>query len=349
MKKKAPQKIITYMDLISGKKLPKRGFYIISGSDPFTFSQMEKLFIKTFLSDDPSLFNLSKFSCSANTKANDIVNACMEFPFGSQYKLIIISNGQKLKDEEGKKLKDYLSSPSPSTVTVIFEDEDEIKSMGSGKFNPSKSLKKELENYGLHILCKMDGRQVKDWIRNRFEEQHKEIDSSALNLMVESIGTELWDLKQEAEKLILYTGYRKQIHVKDVEEIVSHKPQSKIFNFTERVGNQDITGTLKILDELIRDKTPEVMIITSLNNHFLFLYRIRKLMDLGESSDSIAKKLRRHPFYVKKSMSQASKFSEKSIENVLDMLARADGALKSGMRERHVIEMTLIQICKQKG
>lgn len=348
MKRQPPLQKITYIDLVSGMKPPEKSFYLLTGSDTYAFSQVEKVFTELFLSDDPSMFNRVRIDCGGNTRGEEIVNPCEEYPFGARYKLVIAYNANRMKNTEGEKIKRYLDSPADTTILVVSENEEELKSGSSGKFYPSRTLKNQLKNCGIIIACKLDFRETRDWARKQFENLGKEIDGSALNLLIEMVGNELWDLNQEIDKLSLYAGTRRKVGIKDVQAVASSRPQSKIFNLTEKAGTQNVSEAMKILDELLREKTPEVMIVTALNNHFAFLSRLRRLMDQGESSESIAKKLRKHPFYVKKSMSQASRFSESALETIFDLLARADGGLKSGMNSRNVIELTLIQICRQK-
>lgn len=336
------------MDILSGEKLPHRYFFILKGNEPYAFSQLEDVFTKKFLPDDPSFFNRLRFECDQNTKGSDIVNALEEYPFGSQYRLIFAYNANKMKSSEGDKIKHYLADPADTSILVITENDEELKKSSSGKFHPSRTLKKEINKFGLVISCSLNHREIRDWVTSQFSRNKIRIDSSSINLMIEMVGDNLWDLSREIEKIILYIGDSRRIDIEDVRAVTSHRPRSKIFNLTEKVGNRDISSSLVILDELVREKTPGVMILTSLNNHFTFLYRISELVEEGEYADTIAKKLRKHPFYVKKSMGQARKYSTGSIEKIYDLIGRADGALKSGMSERIVLEMTLIQICKQK-
>jgi len=349
MRAKSSPKAIMYIDIISGKKLPDRNFYLLVGSDSYTFFQLEKIFVKKFLSDDPSLFNRVRIECNHNTKAEQIINACEEYPFGSQYRLVIAFNVNRLKASEGEKIKKYTDYPAETTVLVMTEDAEELKQKSSGKFHASRSLKPEIKKNGLLISCKLNFRETRDWAKLQFHERGREIDSSALNLLIETVGNNLWDLSGEIEKVLLYLGDGNRVRNRDIEAITSHRPSSKIFNLTEKVGSKDISTSIKILDELLRERTPAVMVLTSLNNHFTFLYRLKEKMDEGNPPDQIAKKLHRHPFYVKKSMPQARNFSEQSFDTIFDLLARADGGLKSGLDSRNVLELTLIQICRQKG
>lgn len=346
--RQAPDAGFTYIDAVQGKKLPEKRFYILSGSDPYTFNKLEKILTEKFLPDDPSFFNRYKTECSGNTKGEEIVNACEEYPFGSQYRLVIAACASRMKSAEGDKIRRYLEDPAETSVLVMTEDTEELKEKSSGKFYPSRTLKNEIKKHGLIIHCTLNFKDVKQWVSGVFQEMGRQIEYDTLNLLTEMVGNNLWDLNQEIEKIILYAGDRKHITRQDVEAVTHHRPQSKIFNFTEQVGLKNTASALTILDELYREKTPSVMIIISLNNHFTFLYQIKELMDEGMQSEEIARQLKKHPFYVKKSMTQAQRFSESSFDTIFDLLARADGALKSGRPDRSVMELTLIQICRQK-
>ncbi|MCE1246427.1 MAG: DNA polymerase III subunit delta [Firmicutes bacterium] len=345
---KTETKSLTFPEILAGKKIPDKNLYVISGSDPFAFSELERIFTAKFLSDDPSLFNRVRIDCTANTKAAVISAACEEYPFGSAHRLIIVSYAHKMKSEEGEKLRKYLDDPAPSSVIVIFEDEEELKSAGSSKFYPSRVLRAEIKKHGLYIPCTMGFYEIKNWIKSRFDEERKDIEQHAVNLLQEMIGNNMWDLNQEIEKIILYVGDRNNVRSKDVETITSGRPQSKMYNLTERIGMGDISSSMKIYDELIREKTPPIMILGSLNSHFSLLYNINRLLAQGENGDNIAKKLKKHQFFIKKCVPQAQRLTELSFETIFDLLARADGGLKSGLDERNVMELTLIQICRQR-
>jgi DNA polymerase-3 subunit delta len=345
---KSESKSLTFVDIQSGKKIPDKNFYVISGSDQYAFSELEKVFTKKYLSDDPSLFNRVKIDCNANTKASSIIGACEEYPFGSARRLILVSYANKMKSEEGEKLRKYLDDPAPTSVLVMSEDEEELKNAGASKFYPSRVLRAEIKKHGLYIPCSMGFYDIKNWIKAKFESEKKEIDSSAMNLLQEMIGNNLWDLNQEIEKIVQYVGEKPVVKTKDVETITSGRPQSKIFNLTEKVGMGDISSSLKIYDELIREKSPAIMLLSSLHSHFSLLYQIGNLLSQGENAESIANKLKKHPFYIKKCVAQAQRISRTSYETIFDLIGRADGGLKSGMDERNVMELTLIQICRQR-
>jgi DNA polymerase III delta subunit len=157
------KQVLTCLDVISGKPVPRKYFYVLSGNDPYVFTKMQETFEKEFLADDPSGFNLAKFDCDSNTKASSILNVCEEYPFGSRYKLVVVDNCQKLSPEEGEKMKKYLENPCPTTIMILIQHEAEYGA-SSGKFTPSRSLKKALGERGLHIPCQLTPGTVKQWI-----------------------------------------------------------------------------------------------------------------------------------------------------------------------------------------
>lgn len=342
--KKKPS--LTYFDLITGAPVPRRNFYLVTGSDPYAFSELEKLFEKKFLEFDKTGMNKHRINCESNTKIAPVVALCEEFPFGSESKLIILYNAQRLKAEEGEKIKKYLLRPSETSVLLVFEDEEDAKNLSSGRFTPSKELKTALKDLGLHIPCKLEPGQVREWIRARFEKEGKRVSREAIEFFQETVGADLWELSQEIIKTSLYAGRKDVVTIEDIKAVTSHRPQSKIFNLNEQVGFKNVGAALSTLNELFEDTRTGAQVISALNNHFSFLVKLRRLLDEGMNPEDIAKKLRKHPFYVKKSLTQARNFSTQAYETAFDLLSRADGAVKSGSDIRHVLEILIIQICK---
>ena len=82
----------SYMDVLSGKPIPDKSFYILSGTDLFIFSEMEKVFREKFLPDDPSGYNFARYNCDENIKIAPLISICEEYPFGSKHKLVILRN-----------------------------------------------------------------------------------------------------------------------------------------------------------------------------------------------------------------------------------------------------------------
>lgn len=342
------EKIVTYVDLIAGEKLPVKSFYLITGSDSFAFREIVNLLKNKFLADDPSDFNFHRFDCDHNTKMSEIITLCEEYPFGARHKLVVLKDAQKLKSEEGKKLARYLENPSHTAVLAVLENEDEVKT-SSSKFNPSRQLKKVLKQRGLKIACNLNYSQIRDWVRKRFESEGKKVSGEAVELLMQAVGNNLWVLQQEINKIVLYSANKNIVRRNEVESVTRSRPSSKIYNLTEQVGLKNLGKALIILDELFREKVAVVQILAALNNHFVFLYHLRQLSEQGYSSQRMAKELHRHPYYVKKSVRQAKNFTPGSFETVFDLLSRADGGIKSGMDERRVVEMMLIQVCKMRS
>jgi DNA polymerase III subunit delta len=342
------KQLLTCIDIMGGAPLPKKHFYVLSGSDLFVFSKIQSIFQEKFLADDPSGFNLVKFDCDSNTKASSIMNICEEYPFGSRYKLVIVDNCQKISTDEGEKIKKYLDNPCPTTILVFIQHEAEYGS-STGKFNPSRSLKKALSERGIHIACQLNHGSVKQWIYSRMEIEGKKIAGSVVDQLISIVGIDMWELHQEITKLCIYSGKRSTITADDVHNLTSARPQSKIFNLNENIGAKNIRKALLVLDELVKEKVVGPQVLAALQNHFSFLYKIRAMVDEGENAESIAKKMHKHPYYIKKSVEQAMNFNLDSFDTAFDLLARADGGIKTGFDERWVLELTLIQLCKLKN
>lgn len=344
--KKAPREPdLTYADLMSGKKIPPRSLYVAVGSDTFPFTELQKLFEREFLPGDTSGMNRVVFDCDGNTRAPGIISACEEYPFGSRHKLVILKNAQRIPSKEGDAIKEYLQNPSPASIILMLENSEEARTL-SGRFSPSRAAKGPLKNSALVISCQLDFAGLREWVRARFEAEGKKTGRSSVELLLERVGQDLWDLSQEIEKISIYAGKRELVKDEDVMAMTSLRTQSKIFDLNERVGMKKTGDAIMVLNELLRDRDTGFQVPAALNNHFAFLFRMSRLQDQGLSPDEIAKKVQKHPFYVKKSLQQARNFTQAAYETAFDILARADGGIKQGMDTRRVLELTILQICR---
>ena len=101
------------------KKRKFKPVYYFFGEDSYSLSTVLNILEETF---QPLL--LSEFDketiYSVDRSINDILSLASSFPFGSEKKLIIVKEAEKIKDK--KPLKDYAASPAEFTVIAFFHN-----------------------------------------------------------------------------------------------------------------------------------------------------------------------------------------------------------------------------------
>src|SRR4030065_2735510 len=135
----AKSKATSILDAIKDiKKRKFRPVYYFFGEDSynlsFTLHTLEEVFKPLLLSefDKETIY-------SEDRSINDILGLASAFPFGSEKKLIIVREAEKIKDK--KPLKDYAASAAEFTVLAFFHNgaitnlrSEPFKTLGENKF-----------------------------------------------------------------------------------------------------------------------------------------------------------------------------------------------------------------------
>ena len=142
--------------------------YYLFGEDSYsvdiTFEAIEKA-AQPFITSD---FD-KEILYGENQSFTNIIGLASTFPFGSEKKLIIVKQAEKLKDKKEKKeIVSYFESPAEFTV-LVFLHEGTIT-------NPTSEPYKTLANRGYLFEAKeLKGKSLIDWLISTVEKSRKTI------------------------------------------------------------------------------------------------------------------------------------------------------------------------------
>ena len=90
--------------------------YFLMGDEPYYIDKLCEEFTRNLLTNEQKEFNqVTLYGKEITTE--QIISEAKQFPFGSERRLVIIKEGQHLKNIE--LLEPYFNNPQPSTVLVI--------------------------------------------------------------------------------------------------------------------------------------------------------------------------------------------------------------------------------------
>ena len=174
------------------------------------------------------------------------------------------------------------------------------------------------------------GEQLARWIKETAERKGSAIAPPAIHSMADLVGSDLWTLDQELEKLSLYAQGR-EINESDVRLMVSQVREASIFEAVDAMVEGRPQAALKLLAQLRDDGREPLYIIAMVERQLRLLALARDSMErqlpqgelkraLGTSSD----------FVVRKTMDQARRHSKEEIAWRYDRLLEADLSIKQG-------------------
>jgi DNA polymerase-3 subunit delta len=209
-------------------------------------------------------------------------------------------------------LEAYLDNPSPSTVLVIVAAD-----IDRGRRFTKRLLEKAacVEFGGLVGDNAAEQRQINrdavTQLQREFAAAGRQVDAATATALVEAAGGDISKLRDDVERLVLFTEGRKVVSRADIEIVVSPDAQIDDWAVVNAIGDGDLPRALS---------------------------QVALRMERGDSPHQLVGQLR---WWVSTRLAPAS---PDRVKPALDALLRADLALKSSGDTRALVERLVIEL-----
>jgi DNA polymerase-3 subunit delta len=312
----------------SGKPLASQVF-LFYGEEDFLIQERIAELKKEIA--DPSL-NIEQID-GENPDMEKIISALQTQPLLLGGKLLIIKNAN-LKDPLWENLIPVFNA-IPQGTRVVFQ-----ASAVDRRSKIFKLLDKIGEVCEFKPFTDWEQDQVIAWITRRVRSSSKEISRPAAVKLQEICGNTLSKLSSEINKLITYIGERGEIKEEDVNALAS-PGQISVFALSDAVADKNLKGSLCAFRLLQRNKIELFPVLGMLANRYRIMLMGKQIKD----PIKIAQTLKASPYYVKKCLSNAGKFSSEELRRNLELLLETDLKLKSGEQQIPTFELLLTGLC----
>jgi DNA polymerase III subunit delta len=319
--------------------------YLLYGTETFLINETKHLLLNTVLEEEEKDFNFTAYDLD-ETPIETALEDAETFPFLGEKKVIFLHNPKFLTAEKVKEKMDhnlsrlevYLKEPAPYTVLVISAPYE--------KLDERKKITKELKRTAVTVEAKkLNEHDLKNWIKERARINGIAFDPEALELLIALVGTNMFMITSEVDKLALYASGEKQINAEMVDRLVSRSLEQNIFTLIEKVVQRKPEDALRIYYDLLKQNEEPIKILALLAGQFRLIYQVKELSRRGYGQQQMAGFLKTHPFRVKLAAGQANQFSDEELTNLMSSLANADLQMKTGgMNKSLLIEMLLFKI-----
>lgn len=302
---------------------------LLYGQDTYRSAQKLREMKDRFIRDvDPSRLNCDTID-SVKVSVSEIQKSVRAIPFLAKRRLIIFKNilsqgGKEFLDSFYSILEDYRLhyNADNSNILVFFES--------SEKLGRSKIVKLLKESQYSYLFDPLEGFAINKWIRTEVKDRGGFIDEDAIKELASLLGSDLWVLSSEIDKLIAY-AYDRKIVRDDIKILVNGKFDDNIFHFIDALGSRDKKKSLELLNEQFSSGAHPLYVLTMLTRQFRILLSIQSLLSRGKSKKDISLFLGIHPFVVTKFLQNITKYSRDEIKFFYQELVKIDLQLKSGM------------------
>ena len=319
-----------YVDLKSSLKENLQNVYLIFGDDRYLcFDALKKIEERANI----MLPDMNSVSFSGDSvSATEIVDSSNIYPFGDEYRVVVVKNLSLKKDEKNelKILENYISLPLKSTILILFCPE-----------------KPEIFKAMSHITpvdCnKIDSKLISAFVKNFLAKNQISSNDEAIDKLILYCLSDMSRISNELEKALAYTFESKTLTVDLIEKFVVQDKEFQIFQLAQFIAKQDAKSALELVDSFMTKSGTGMQVITPLFNNYRRALFIS--INKDKTSAELASALGVKEFAVKMLKSQVEIFSAKELKSIVDMIAKFDRKIKIGeIKENVAIKVIVFNI-----
>ena len=309
---------------------------LLYGDENFLINDSIELIKKIVLEDDLDDFNLD-ILYGDSIETSTLSDTIETLPMMNTRRLIIVKEAQQIKEKQWAEILKILSRPIESSVVVFC----------MSKVDKRKKYFKLLQQSGVVVEFKRPREdQIPHWIVSIARKHDLNLDSDAVNLMHQFVGSHLDDLDSEMLKLSQYMNERREVRGDDIIEVVSRVRVESIFELTAAIGRQDRIKALLCLANLLDHGQSEVGALALVSRHLKIIKAIKYGAKEGLTGAQLTSRAGIQPYFLRQYQDQSRIWSEKKLENGFKALLQTDRALKSSPLSSHIwLENFILQVC----
>ena len=329
--------------------------YILLGDDDFSLHQsLEE--IKRGIGDPTTLAANTTVLDGQQVTLNQLNTVCETFPFLAERRLVIVRGLLERFEPKGKPsrkkttpvpeqrneyklLADHINMIPDSTILVLIDS----GIRGNNPLLRELSDKAEVKSFPL-----LRDAELRQWIQRRVAGEGGSIASQAVTLLTKLVGSNLWVMASEINKLVLFTSGRR-IEEEDVKRVVSHAQQASVFAMVDAILEFKADVAEQALQQLLQRGAAPAYLLVMLSRQVRMIVRVKELRNQRKTGVEIQNKLGlTSEFALRKTLEQADRYPLKRLKEVYHKLLEADLSIKTG---KYGAELTLsilvAELCQQ--
>jgi len=330
--------------------------YILLGDDDFSLQQsLEE--IKRGIGDPTTLATNTTVLDGHQVTLSQLNTVCETLPFLAERRLVIVRGllgrfGPKGKPSrkkttpvpdqrnEYKSLADHINGIPDSTILVLID---------SGIRSNNLLLRELSDKAEVKSFPLLRDVELRQWIQRRVVEESGSISSQAVTLLTKLVGSNLWIMASEINKLILFTSGRR-IEEEDVERVVSHAQQTSVFVMVDAILEFKTDIAEQALQQLLQRGAAPAYLLVMLSRQVRMIVRVKELRNQRKTRVEIQNKLGlTSEFALRKTLEQADRYPSERLKKIYHKLLEADLSIKTGKYDAELTLNILIAELSQQG
>ncbi|HUV57079.1 MAG TPA: DNA polymerase III subunit delta [Dehalococcoidales bacterium] len=329
--------------------------YILSGQDDFSIYQsLEE--IKRKMGDQTMLVTNTTILDGQQLTLDQLKTVCDASPFLAEKRLVIIkgllerfeSKGKPSRrkkaastdnsQNEAKLLAEYTGNIPDTTILVLID----------GKISSNNPLLKGLAGAQMRSFPLLREPQLHQWIQSRVAREGSSISPQAVDLLAKMVGSNLWIMSNEIDKLILFTAGRR-IEIEDIRKIVSYAQQTNVFAMIDAILESKAGLAQQLLQQLLQGGASSAYLLAILAHQLQMIVRVKELRNQRKSQQEIQDRLGiTSEFALRKTLEQTGMYSWERLKEVYHRLLEADLSIKTGKYDDELaLNILIAELCQR--
>lgn len=267
----------------------------------------------------------------------------------------VVRGVQQMHADEQKALADALDRIAPDALVVLVSSSEE----GRG---PNPALLRAVEKAGTVVDFEEPREQeARRWVQEQAQLLGAAMEARAAAALVEMVGTNLVELRQELDKLVLFCSGQARITAEHVEAVTPRRLDEQVFHMVDAIGTGEVDRALVLLSDLLaagNERAQPVRLIGAIAHQFRMLWHTKRLLEagwrpteeaLGEEQAALvteeAVRMLKSSWRASKYAAQARRFPWPRLAAALEDLAGCDLAIKGGSDAKIALERLVISLC----
>jgi DNA polymerase-3 subunit delta len=330
--------------------------YILLGQDDFSLNHsLEE--IKKTIGDQTLLVANTTTLDGQQITLDQLRTVCETVPFLAERRLVIVNGLLERFEPKGK-------SSRRGKNTHVTNQQDEYKSLAAyitkipdstilvlidGKIRSDNPLFTELSvKAEVRSFPPLKDTKLRQWIQRYVAKDGGSISPQAVNLIAKLVGSNLWTMSNEINKLLLFTSGRR-IEEEDVNLVVSCVQEANVFTMVDAILGFKAKAAQQSLQQLLHRGTAPSYLLVMLSRQVQMIVRARELRNQREPKTEIQNRLGlTSEFALRRTLEQADRYSWERLKQVYHKLLEADLRIKTGRYDAELtLNILIAELCHQ--
>ena len=313
-------------DVRQGRLKP---LYFLHGPEEYMKREFVRELVQAALPEAERTFNLDvvhgdEFDAAAFDER------VLSFPLFATRRVVVLRNFEALSPANRERVVERAGAVPPA-LTLVVESNDEKLETAAHKKMAAVAARDGVA----FAFSSLDEAETLERVLARFRREGVAIDPDALDLLVESVGTQLMDLTNEVDKILLSVSEKQTVTRDRVASVVGKYRTDSLFSLLDGIAVAAPATTITRLSSLVESGEEPVFVVAMMLRRVVSLLEVRQIVAERGRAVSQDRALAEHiaatqsPFFAAKLREQASRTPPQTLELLLANLRWADAKLKS--------------------